>query len=356
MTSPRAGLLTRRRYYGIVRIRIVVLNWNGRAWLDGCLSALETERTRDVEILVVDNGSHDGSLEFVRDRFPWVQVLALDANVGFARGNNLGARGADGEFLVFLNNDTRVAAGWLAALVAEADADQGVGLVTSRVVFLDPPGVIDSAGDGYLRCGGGFKIRHGRPADEASASREVFGACGAAFLIRRELFERLGGFDERFFMVYEDVDLSYRARLAGARVMYAANATVGHAGSASIGRASPQAVYYGQRNLEWTWIQNSPTRLLWRSAGSHALYALAAGVVFAINGQVGPWFRGKMAALWGLPGALAARRVVQAAAVADAESLWRLMDADWIQVKRREKRFDFGRRPTSDRSPRSPES
>src|SRR5207248_2190738 len=168
-------------------------------------------------------------------------------------GNNVGARRASGASLAFLNNDTEVDRGWLAALTAPADADPQVGLVTSHIVFLDRPDVIDSAGDGYLRCGGGFKREHGQKVGVAPR-QDVFGACGAGFLIRRELFESIGGFDEHFFMVYEDVDLSYRARLAGARCIYAPDAVVRHAGSATIGHVSAQQVFYGQRNLEWTWI------------------------------------------------------------------------------------------------------
>lgn len=336
-------------------MRIVVLNWNGRRWLDGCLGALAGERSDAVEVVLVDNGSTDDSIALVRERFPWVRVLALGRNVGFAQGNNEGAAGATAEYLVFLNNDTVVAPGWLAALTAPAEADPGVGLVTSRVLFMDDE-TIDSAGDGYLRAGGAYKINHGRPSSSAAASGEVFGACGAALLVRRTLFERLGGFAAHFFMVYEDVDLSYRARLAGARVVYASDAIVRHAGSASLGRVSPDAVFYGQRNLEWTWIRNSPRPVLLRSALAHGLYMLAGCVAYARRGLLRPWLRGKAAAIRGLPRAWADRRAIQAAAVVDAESLWRVMDAGWIGVKRREKRFDFDREPIASRSPRSPET
>lgn len=325
-----------------MRIRIVVLNWNGRRWLEACLTALAADAGPDVETMLVDNASTDDSVAFVRDRFPWVRVLPLSANLGFAEGNNRGAAGATAEYLVFLNNDTVVQPGWLAALAAEADASPDVGLVTSCVVCMDEVGRIDSAGDGYLRAGGAFKIGHGAPAARLRESRDVFGACGAAFLIRRALFERLGGFASHFFMVYEDVDLSYRARLAGARVRYAADAVVRHAVSGSIGRMSPQAVYYGQRNLEWTWLRNSPRPVLVRSVAAHLVYGLAAGLAYARQGLFGPWLRGKLAALRRLRATLAERRVIQATAVASADDLWRVMDADWVAVKRREKQFAFG--------------
>ncbi|HUR19574.1 MAG TPA: glycosyltransferase family 2 protein [Vicinamibacterales bacterium] len=321
--------------------RVIVLNWNGLAWLDRCLESLRDQTLKPTEIVVVDNASTDGSVTHLRSRWPGVRVEVLDTNAGFAAGNNRGARGAHTDVLVFLNNDTDVDPGWLQALVRAAEADSARGLVTSKVVYLDRPELIDSAGDGYLRCGGAFKRGHGQPAAVANASREVFGACGAAFLIRRNLFEDLGGFDEDFFMVYEDVDLSYRARLSGARVWYAADAVVRHAGSGALGHLSDRAVYLGQRNLEWTWLKNTPASLWWRSLPGHLIYTLAAGLAYARRGQSGPWFRGKVAAL------IAGRRLwrkrvdVQRRSRVPAASLWSQMDRRWWTIKTAEKVFDF---------------
>lgn len=322
-------------------VRVIVLNWNGRKWLAPCLDALRRQTFREFEVVVVDNGSNDGSVDLLRERFPECRTLALADNVGFAAGNNAGAAGAASKYLAFLNNDTAATPGWLGALVDAAESDGTVGLVSSHLVFMDQPKTVDSAGDGYLRCGGGFKHRHGQPVGEARGVHEVFGACGAAFLIRRELFDRLGGFDPDFFMVYEDVDLSYRARLLGARCVCALAAVVHHAGSASLGRISRPAVFFGQRNLEWTWIKNSPPRLLLRSLPGHVLYDLAGLAGYARAGQLGAWIRAKTAAVIGLPSVWRKRRKVQRAATVDPGALWTLMEPDWIAVKRREKRFAF---------------
>jgi GT2 family glycosyltransferase len=324
-------------------VRVIVLNWNGRSWLERCLTALRRQTLRDFEVVLVDNGSTDDSIELVRQSFPEFQVLPLAENTGFAAGNNAGARGARVPYLVFLNNDTEVDPGWLHALVDVAESDSSVGLVTSHIVFMDRPDLVDSAGDGYLQCGGAFKIGHGQPVQNTAGVDEVFGACGAAFLIRRELFTQLGGFDEDMFMVYEDVDLSFRARLGGARCVCAHAAVVRHAGSASLGRLSEAAVYYGQRNLEWTWIKNSPRQLLWRSLGSHILYDLAGLAGYARAGQLHAWFKGKAAAIAGLPAVWRKRREVQRQVTVDPERLWALMESDWFAVKRREKLFDFFR-------------
>ena len=299
-------------------ISVIVLNYNGRRWLGPCLEALRAQAGAPPhEILVVDNGSSDGSPALVCE-----------------------AAGPSGdspvrEYLVFLNNDTMVAPDWLARLHAAARAHPEFDLITSRLVFMDDPATIDSAGDGYLLAGGAFKIGHGQPADGHRTSGEVFGACGAAFMIRREVFQALGGFDVRLFMVYEDVDLSYRARLRGHRVWFAADAGVRHAGSASLGRLSENAVFYGQRNLEWVWTKNTPRYLLWRTLASHAVYSLAGLAYYARAGRLGAALRGKLAALAGLPAVLRARREVQARVVVNPPLP---LEPRWLALKRSEKR------------------
>ena len=323
---------------------MVIITWNGRRWIDKCLGSVLAMDPQPAEVILVDNGSSDDTVAHVREAFPSVLVEALERNLGFAAGNNAGARRASSDYLAFLNNDVDVDRAWLAELMAPAQGDRSVGLVTSRIVYMDRPTTIDSAGDGYLRCGGAFKHLHGQEAAPASATTEVFGACGAAFLIRSDLFAALGGFDEDFFMVYEDVDLSYRARLRGARCVYAPRALVRHAGSGSIGHVSAQQVFYGQRNLEWTWIKNTPSRLIWRSLLSHIIYDIAAAAAYARQGHFAVWCRAKAAALARWPVMLRKRREIQRGTRVDPESLWRLMDADWVAVKRREKGFDFGER------------
>jgi GT2 family glycosyltransferase len=144
-------------------------------------------------------------------------------------------------------------------------------------------------------------------------------------------------------MVYEDVDLSYRVQLRGWRCWYAADAVVRHAGSATLGVASPVAVFHGQRNLEWTWIKNTPRRLLWKSALPHLLYSAAGIVHYARAGRLGPALRGKWAALLGLPAVLAARRDLQPTVVVDALTLEQMMEPRWVALKQREKRALRGR-------------
>lgn len=323
-------------------VSVVVVTWNGKQHLEACLSALAAQTDVVFEVILVDNGSTDDSVAFVRERFPDVRIVALPENTGFAAGNNAGAREARGTCLAFLNNDTAVQPRWLRTLLDGIDPGARFLLTTSRVVYMHNPDVIDSAGDGVLRWGGAFKRLHGAPASMAEESGEVFGVCGAACLMPRVVFEELGGFDEDFFASHEDVDLSYRARLLGYRCRYVAAAVVWHKGSATLGRVSAFSVFQGQRNLEWMYLKDTPFALLLRTLPGHLIYNAAAAVHFARIGLFTTFLRAKLAALAGLPLMLRRRRVVQRGRRARSVDIWRQLEPRWLSTKLREKRFDVG--------------
>ena len=322
-------------------VSVIVVNYNGRHHLDKCLTAVARQDV-ECEIVLVDNASDDGSAAFVRERFPAVRLVELDRNLGFAGGNNAGARAAAGRYLAFLNNDTQAESTWLRALMDAITDAPDVGFVTSRIVYMHDASVVDSAGDGLTRSGGAFKHGHGQPADRVLQSREVFGACGAACLFRREVFDAVGGFDDDFFLSHEDVDLSYRARLLGFRCRYVPDAIVSHVGSATLGRRSATAVFYGQRNGEWLYLKNTPWPLLLRTLPGHLLYDAAAAVFFVTQGLAGPFLKAKWAALAGVGGVLRKRRAIQRSRRASSGAIWAQLEPRWLALKRREKRFDPG--------------
>jgi GT2 family glycosyltransferase len=323
-------------------ISLIIVTWNGRQYLEECLGAIDAQRDVRTETILVDNASTDGTVDFVRVRFPSVRIVELPENRGFAAGNNAGAREARAPLLAFLNNDTIADGGWLRALVNGLDPPAGFALATSRIVYMHDPDVIDSAGDGVFRWGGAFKRHHGEPAAAAMQSQEVFGVCGGAFLVTRAVFEELGGFDEDFFASHEDVDLSYRARLRGYRCRYVADATVRHHGSATLGKVSPFAVFHGQRNLEWVFLKNTPGRLLVRTLPGHVLYDVAAAAHFARLGMLGTFLKAKIAALRGLPAVLRKRARIQAMRAVDASAIEQHLEKRWLAAKVREKEFDVG--------------
>jgi len=323
-------------------VSVIVVSWNGRRYLEACLRAVEDQRGVRTEIILVDNGSTDGTIGLVRSMFPRVRIVRLEQNRGFAGGNNAGAREARGEFLAFLNNDTVPESNWLSALRRGIDREAGFSLVTSRIVYLHDPGVIDSAGDGLFRAGGAFKWHHGERRETADAPMEVFGVCGAACLMPKAVFEELGGFDADFFASHEDVDLSYRARLHGYRCRYVPAALVHHHGSATLGTISASAVFHGQRNLEWMYLKNTPTSLLVRTLPGHLLYNTAAAVHFARRGLLGTFLKAKAAALAGLPRVLEKRAAIQKARRVGADRIEPHLERGWLATKIKEKRFDVG--------------
>jgi GT2 family glycosyltransferase len=323
-------------------ISTIIVTWNGRQHLEACLSALAAQEGVDAETIVVDNGSTDGSAQYLADCFPWVRVVALPTNRGFAGGNNAGARQARGRLLAFLNNDTIADRGWLRALADGLDERRRVGLATSRIVYMHDPSIVDSAGDGLTRAGGAFKRFHGRSSDQASESRDVFGACGAAFMIPRAVFEELGGFDEEFFASYEDVDLSYRAQLRRYRCRYVADAIVRHRGSATLGRVSARSVFFAQRNLEWMYFKNTPDAILIRTLPNHLIYNCAAAAHFTRLGLLGTFLKAKGSALAGMARLWRRRSQVQRRRLARSAEIWGQLEPRWLALKLEEEKFDIG--------------
>jgi GT2 family glycosyltransferase len=223
------------------RVSVVIPNCNGAAWLPGCLDGLNGQEFRDFEVIVVDNGSTDDSLEVARERRPDVRLTSNRLNLGFARAVNIGIRAARGEYVALLNNDTVARPPWLGALVAALDeSGPDVGAVASKMLRMDDPDVVDDAGDALSWTGAAQKMGHGRPAAEFATRREVFAPSGGASLYRRSFLERMGGFDEHFFAYLEDVDLGLRGRLCGYRFVFEPAAEVLHKG---YGSSIPRHVY-----------------------------------------------------------------------------------------------------------------
>lgn len=314
-------------------ISVVVLNWNGQIHLEECLSSLRTQTFRDFEVILVDNGSQDGSVPFVRARFPEMRVVALAENRGFAGGNNAGLSVAQGEYIALLNNDTLADPGWLAALRRATQERAECGMWASRVVLFDQPEILDSAGDGLTMAGAPFKRGHLQLAIHYDQSQEVFGPSGAAALYRRCVLEELGGLDEDFFLIHEDVDLALRARLRGYCCRYVPEAVVRHKVNASLGYMSREYVFYGQRNLEYLFLKNLPFALLLRCLLAHLLFDLLAFGHFTLRGHSLTFLQAKGAALRALPAVLHKRRMVQQQRRIPVSALLSLLERRWIGLK-----------------------
>lgn len=261
------------------KVAVVIPNWNGEKWLPGCLSALAAQGFEDFETVLVDNGSTDGSVLYVKQHDPRVRIIELGSNRGFAAAVNAGIGATQSDYVALLNTDTQPRPGWLAALVAAMDrSDSRVGALASRMLSLDAPGIIDDAGDVLSWHGAAAKRGHGRPAAEYEAETEVFSPCAGAALYRRSLLEELGGFDEAFFAYLEDLDLGLRGRLLGYRYLYVPGAEVLHKGHGA-GLARGAYVRLMTCNRLLLLAKNIPLALWLRHIGQIAygqLYFLAA--------------------------------------------------------------------------------
>lgn len=305
---------------------LVILNWNGRHFLSECLEGLRDQRYRSFEITVVDNGSDDGSVDFIKRCYPEVNVIALSQNLGFAAANNLAIKTVKSKYIALLNNDAVPDHLWLEKLVDMMDRHTEAGFAASKMVFEKDRGTIDRAGDAYTTAGAALLRGRGEPVDNFDNEEWVFGACAGAALYRTEMLRDIGLFDEDFFLLYEDVDLSFRAQLKGYRCLYVPEAVVYHKGSGSVVHDSPLSVYYSHRNLEWVYIQNMPSRLLLKTIIPHILYDIAALSYFVISGRGKDFFRAKKDALRGLKRALKKRQWIQSGKVVDDGYLWSLFD------------------------------
>jgi GT2 family glycosyltransferase len=313
------------------RVGIVVVSYNPGPHLARCLAALRDQTWAPHRVIVVDNGSTDGSLAGLGGAVGGHEVVALGRNTGFAAGANRGIeRAADCDWIALLNPDAFAEPGWLGALVESARERPGFALLASRQLMADDPSRLDGAGDVYAVSGLAWRRLFGQPAsDAATLAEEVFSPCAAAALYRRAALVDAGGLDESFFCYFEDVDLAFRMRLRGHRCLYVPDAVVHHVGSAVSGRHSEFTLYHGHRNLVWTWWKNMPGPLLGAYLPHHLALSVVSLVHFAARGLLRPVLRAKRDAWRGLPAVLRQRRLVQASRRAGTADLRRVMAGGW---------------------------
>ncbi|MCK6443506.1 glycosyltransferase family 2 protein [Elstera cyanobacteriorum] len=243
-------------------IRVMIVNYNGGTDLARCVEALLAQTMSDFEAVIVDNGSIDGSLDGL-PADPRVTVLRMGKNLGFAAGNNQAAAGAATPWLVMLNPDAFPAPDWLELLLDEAALHGDCVAFGSTQVMSADPSKADGLGDCFSPYGFAWRGGCRKPLPVPVPAGESFAACAAAMMIRRDWFEKLGGFDERFFCYGEDVDLCFRLRLAGGRIWQSNRARVAHVGSATSGGAhSSFSLYHGYRNQIWVIAKNMPGPIL----------------------------------------------------------------------------------------------
>lgn len=299
----------------MIAVDVVVPVWNSRRWIGDCLAALRLQSLMPRAIIVVDDGSSDGIAEWLRDNAPEVQVEQMERHRGFAAAANRGIRAGTAPLVALLNVDTRTDPEWLRSLAGALEASPAnVGSAASKMLQLQAPESIDSAGDRFTRFGSAIKRGRGEPASRWTEQEPVLSACAGAALYRRSVLEEIGLFDESFESYLEDVDLGLRAQLAGYDCLYVPTARVLHQGG---GSSLPRRRYVRliTANRLATILHNFPAWLLWR----HALHLLWGQWYFLVVARH-PWQSalGYSDLLRRLPGVLARRRDIQQRRKVDA--------------------------------------
>ena len=243
-------------------VSIIVVNYNGQHFLGECFASLENlDYPRDkFEVIIVDNASTDGSVQYVRENYPLVNILQLDKNYGFCKPNNDGVKIASGEYVVFLNNDTAVTKEWLFELVKGVLSEEQIASCASKMLYYDRRNVINTAGGKITIIGGGIYKGYGDKDSPEYSKLEYTGfGCGAGVLVKKKLFQCVGGFDEDYFASCEENDLGWKLWLYGYKVLYVPTAVMYHKESGTFGSRSTMEsikVYFITRNRLYNIIKN----------------------------------------------------------------------------------------------------
>lgn len=318
------------------KIAVVVLNWNGEQDSLNCINAIQ-KQTAGHDIIAVDNASKDNFVSIIEKNYPGITLLKNSKNLGFAGGVNTGIRHAISkgyEFVALINNDATPDTTWLSALLEPTHTTvQGstlyrqVGIVTGKLLKTD--GTIDSTGDQYTSWGLAYpRGRNDKDSGQYDTEQEVFGATGGASLYRVEMLKQIGLFDEDFFAYYEDVDISFRAQLAGWKVIYNPKAIAHHKIGASSGKVPGLTTYMTIKNLPWLFWKNVPIRLvptIWpRFFLSHLSIILSS----LSKGKIVPVFKGLFVCVLLFPKKLVERRKIQSSRKASTDYIKSIITYD----------------------------
>ena len=317
------------------KVAIIIVNWNGKRFLKDCLESIFNQSYKNFDVYFVDNGSIDGSIEFLQENFSKVKIIKLDKNTGFAYPNNLGIIEAfndnEVEYILTINNDTKVDENFLANLVLSMELDSSIASVAPKIRFFYEENLIDSVGIIISRDGSGmnrgFKVLDNGQYDNRE---EVFGACAGASLYRRKALEDVSYeneyFDNSFFAYYEDLDLAWRLRLKGWKSVTCPEAIVYHIHSATAISHSPFKAYYVNRNRFFLMMKVLPTRFLidafvltpWRYLKLlNSMFIRKSGPSYKLkknSNLVKPFlvvFKGWLSFAWNIPALFRKRRWIQ---------------------------------------------
>lgn len=249
----------------ICKLSVVIPNWNGVEYLRVCLPSIFLQTFKDFEIIVIDNGSTDGSVKYLKQNYPKVRIIKLDKNYGFAKAVNQGIAAAVGEFIILLNNDTKVDSQCFDFLIKAVQARKDVGMVAAKMLQFHSPDLIDSAGDYIDAVGHANNIGYGeKDGPKFNVGNYVFLVTGGGCLIKKEVFDKVGLFDEDYFAYFEDVDFCFRAQLLGIKGWFEPQAKIYHVQKGTSSKNKTFTEYLQFRNMTQTIIKDFPKELLFK--------------------------------------------------------------------------------------------
>lgn len=297
-------------------VSIIIPNYNGKIHLDECLNSLQRIESEDYEIVFVDNASDDGSVEFVKDNFPEIKILQLEKNYGFAEGCNLGVEKAQGDYIVFLNNDTKVDALWLKELLVAVETHGENHVYSSKILFYHEPGTLNTIGGVITPMGSGLDIYFGKEdVAEYNKIRFVGSPSGCSMLLKKSLFLEMGGFDKDYFAYLEDVDFGWRCWLHGHKIYYIPESVVYHKYGSTGGKIdTPFRVFNVQKNRLFNILKNFSIVNLIKGFIISVIFDLVRIFQFIIHGEfslISAVLRGNYAFIKGIPKTLAKRKYIQ---------------------------------------------
>lgn len=313
----------------IPEISVIIVNYNGKDLLKACLESIQNQSYKNLGIIVVDNASTDGSVEYVRNLFPYVKVLPLSENYGFAKANGEGLKIAHGDYIMLLNNDIEAHNDCIKNLYEAMNVRPDVGICASKMIVYGKD-TIDSAGDGFITSLKGYKRGEGMPSDLYSSEEYIFGACAGAALYRRKMLDEIGFLDEDFFLIHEDSDLNLRAQLSGWKTFYVPSAEVYHKVRSSIGSMSDMEIYHTLRNLEFVRIKNVPLGLFIRCLPGFIIGSVSEFLYYGLkHGKLGLFLKAKKDALKKLGLMLEKRKKIMKLRKVDTGYLFSIMIPIW---------------------------
>jgi len=292
---------------GLKKVSVIIVNWNGERVLRGCLDAIYAQEYKNIEVIVVDNNSHDNSVELIKKNYKHVKLVESDTNLGFAGGNNKGLKYVNGDFILLLNSDAIVTMNFLQPLVDKLQSEKEVGVVQPLILYtnntLHKRGDINSAGTYFLKTGFLYYFGYGKDSDNRKYQKSdfIFTAYGACMLIKKEIIDAIGLFDVDFFMYFEETDFCIRSLLSGWKILYVPESKVYHVGGIAARSYGNSRIYFhSYKNRIASYIKNFELKTLFLTFPVHLLLCEGIAFIYLCTGKFLYFLAVEKAFLWNM--------------------------------------------------------